>query len=68
MVEHHFNYITKLGKKTLDAAGITYSFFQVSGRYYCSTFAASALIILFSELLELETLPKYIFLKETKRK
>ncbi len=51
--------------RTLYAARIPYSFFQVGGRYYGSTFAASALIVLFSELLKIETFPKiYYFLKK----
>jgi hypothetical protein len=45
---------------TVDAAGIPYSFFKAGGRYYGSTFTGSPLIILFSELLKLETIPKYI--------
>jgi hypothetical protein len=46
---------------TVDGAGIPYSFFKTGGRYYGSTFAGSPLIILFSELLKVETIPKYIF-------
>jgi hypothetical protein len=59
-------YKTRIQKaRTLYAARIPYSFFQVGGRYYGSTFAASALIVLFPELLKIETFPKiYYFLKK----